>query len=396
MAIRKKKTTSSRTRKKTNRKTTRKASTRKSSKSKATKKSGAGSRPRTATPALEPGELVRLNKYLADHGIASRRASDALIEAGKVVVDGEPVVELGTKVDPSSQVVEVDGVRLKPERLHRRYYLLNKPTGVVCTNERREMRPRAIDMITDPKAGRIYTIGRLDEDSSGLILLTNDGEYANRVMHPRYEVPKTYRVKLRGKIDDAELQKVRHGVHLAEGRTTGARIVVRRRTKDYSFLEVTLVEGMNREIRRAFARVGYKVVTLERTRIGPLHMAGIKRAGRWRELTLHEAHEVLEWAEERKAERDERGEMEALNTDPEKDDFEASRKGARKPAARRPASTRSTHKGKGHKPDPALAPGKKMRKKKKGTAAGRSTGRGTEAPKKLSKRKINAMKRGRR
>src|SRR5262245_2243658 len=152
--------------------------------------------------------LVRLNKFLADHGVASRRASDELIASGKVTVDGESVTELGLKVDPERQRVEIDGYVLKPADARKRYYLLNKPRGVVCTNEARETRPRAVDLVTDPRKGRIYTIGRLDEDSEGLILLTNDGEFANRIMHPRYGVPKTYLVKVRGEIDDAALQKV--------------------------------------------------------------------------------------------------------------------------------------------------------------------------------------------
>ena len=240
---------------------------------------------------------VRLNKYLADHGIASRRACDDLIEAGKVMIDGEPVVALGTKVDPSNQTVEVDGVLLKPEGLERCYYLLNKPPGVVCTNEKRETRPRAMDLITDPKKGRIYTVGRLDEDSLGLILLTNDGEFAQRVAHPRFGIPKTYRVRVQGKIEDETLQKVRDGVHLSEGRTAGARIIVKRRTVSQSQLEVTIREGKNREVRRVFARVGHKVTSLVRTRIGPLDDRGLK-VGRWRALSRAEVESMLEMSTE--------------------------------------------------------------------------------------------------
>lgn len=236
---------------------------------------------------------MRLNKYLADHGIASRRACDELIAKGKVTIDGEPASELGTKVDPTQQVVEVDGVLLKPEGLERRYYLLNKPSGVVCTNEKRETRPRAMDLVTDPNKGRIYTIGRLDEDSLGLIILTNDGEFAERVAHPRYGVPKTYRVRVQGKIEDDVVQKVREGVHLSEGRTGGARILVRRRTVSGSQLEVTIREGKNREVRRVFARVGHKVTSLVRTRIGPLDDRGLK-VGRWRALSRAEVESMLE------------------------------------------------------------------------------------------------------
>jgi pseudouridine synthase len=235
--------------------------------------------------------LVRLNKYLADHGVASRRKCDELIMTGQVSVDGRAVTELGTKIDPELQQVEIDGVYLKPKDARRRYYLLNKPSGVVCTNEPRETRPRAVDLVTDPAKGRIYTVGRLDEESKGLILLTNDGEFANRIMHPRYGIDKTYVVRVAGRIDDDTLQKIREGVHLSEGRTSGARILVDKRTADASQLTVTIHEGMNREIRRVFARFGYKVVELRRVRIGPLSDRGLK-PGRWREL-LHREVEAL-------------------------------------------------------------------------------------------------------
>lgn len=248
---------------------------------------GADAPEELAEDANEPAKLVRLNKFLADHGVASRRRCDELILAGQVTVDGEVVNTLGSRVDPERQTVEIDGVNLKPGALRRRYYLLNKPAGVVCTNEEREMRPRAVDLITDPRRGRIYTIGRLDEESKGLILLTNDGEFAQRIMHPRYGVEKTYLVRVLGKIDDEALQKIRGGIHLSEGRTSGARVLVHERQRDSSWLSVTIHEGMNREIRRAFARVGYKVTELKRTSIGPVNDRGL-RIGRWRELTKNE------------------------------------------------------------------------------------------------------------
>lgn len=245
----------------------------------------------------EEGIGVRLNKLLADHGIASRRGADQLIAAGKVTVDGQPATELGMRVDPERQRVEIDGFVLRSRTSKRRYYLLNKPSGVVCTNESRETRPRAVDLVTDPRKGRIYTVGRLDESSQGLILLTNDGEFANRIMHPRYGVRKTYLVKVRGEIDDAALGHVREGVHLSEGRTAGARILVEKRGREHSILTVTIREGMNREIRRSFAKVGYKVLELRRTRIGPLTDRGL-RTGRWRELEPAEVQALLSGEDE--------------------------------------------------------------------------------------------------
>jgi len=244
--------------------------------------------------------LVRLNKYLADHGVASRRACDSLIEQGKVTVDGMPVSELGTKINPLEQTVEVDGTILRPEGASRRYYMLHKPAGVVCTNERSESRPRAIDLITDRDKGRIYTVGRLDEESTGLILLTNDGDFAQRVAHPRYGVPKTYRVTLHGRIHDEAIQKVREGVYLSDGRTGGARILIRRRSTSSSVLLVTLREGRNREVRRVFADVGFKVVRLARVDIGPLSARGL-RAGKWRPLSREEVEALLDLADEERA-----------------------------------------------------------------------------------------------
>jgi 23S rRNA pseudouridine2605 synthase len=254
------------------------------------KKRDLAEQPAPAEVEVDGPREIRLNKLLADHGIASRRKCDELIAKGKVSVDGEPITELGTKVDPDRQVVDVDGVKLKG--MQRRYYVLNKPAGVVCTNEERETRPRAIDLIGDKNKGRIYTVGRLDEESTGLILLTNDGDFANRVMHPRYGVYKTYSVRVAGRIDDEALNKVRDGVQLAEGRTGGARILVKRRSRDSSTLDVTIREGMNREIRRAFAGVGYKVVALRRSQIGPLTTYGLK-TGHWRKLKRAELRELL-------------------------------------------------------------------------------------------------------
>ncbi len=236
---------------------------------------------------------VRLNKYLADHGVASRRAADELIREGHIHIDGVRVEELGVRVDPTTQLIELDGVPLESTKTEaKRYYLLNKPAGVICTNEKRETKPRAVDLITDRKKGRIYTVGRLDEDSKGLILLTNDGDFANRIMHPSFGVTKTYQVKVRGRITDEALQKVRDGAYLSEGRAAGARVVITKRTRDYSYLQVTLREGKNREIRRVFHSVGFKVVELRRSRIGTLNDRGL-RIGYWRALTRDEIEELM-------------------------------------------------------------------------------------------------------
>ena len=253
---------------------------------------------------------MRLNKFLADRGLASRRRCDEMIAEGAVYVDGAPETRLGTRIDPTTCKVEVGGVVLKPEQARKLYYLLNKPAGVVCTSDEHELRRRAVDLIRDPKAGRLFTVGRLDEATVGLIILTNDGEFAQQIAHPRYGVPKTYRVRVAGRIPDSALQKVREGIHLSEGisdealqeiregmhlsdgRTGGARVLVQKRSERSSTLIVTIQEGKNREVRRVFARVGSKVSSLSRTRIGPITDRGLK-LGQWRPLTREEVGALM-------------------------------------------------------------------------------------------------------
>ncbi len=239
--------------------------------------------------------LVRLNKFMAELGVASRRKCDELIVSGKVTVDGEPAVTLGTKIDPERQVVDVNGVILKPLGVRKRYYLLNKPRRVVCTNEPREQRTRAIDLISDRNKGRIFSVGRLDEDSSGLLLLTNDGEFTNQISHPRHSVPKTYLVKVRGRIEEEALARITEGVRLSEGKTSGAALHVERRANEATVLTITIREGKNREIRRVFAAMGYKVLRLHRVRIGALSDRRLKD-GEWRPLTPEEVADLLDIA----------------------------------------------------------------------------------------------------
>lgn len=243
--------------------------------------------------AAGPGSSgIRLNKFLAQNGIASRRGADQLIEKGHVFVDGELVTELGRRIDPATARVEVDGVVLQQEGEAPRYYLLNKPAGVVCTNDPREARPRAIDLVTDKKKGRIYTIGRLDEDTEGLVILTNDGELANRVSHPRYGVKKVYWADVRGRVDEPAIEQMKKGVRLAEGWGTFEHVEVVRRTALRSILRVTLSEGKNREVRRVFAALDLPVKTLRRIRIGPLEDRKLK-VGHWRRLSTSEVGALL-------------------------------------------------------------------------------------------------------
>ncbi|NOT29999.1 MAG: rRNA pseudouridine synthase, partial [Planctomycetes bacterium] len=237
-------------------------------------------------------EGIRLNKFLAQNGIASRRKADELIARGHVTVDKKLVTDLGRRVDPNTQEVVVDGVVLKPKGERLAYYLLNKPIGVVCTSDLREARPRAIDLITDKRKGRIYTVGRLDEDTEGLVILTNDGEFANRISHPRFGVKKTYWVDVRGRVDEGTLEAMQRGVRLAEGWGSFARVKVLKRTDQRSILLVTLAEGKNREVRRVFAALDLPVKSLRRVEIGTLRDKRLK-TGQWRVLTRAEVGELL-------------------------------------------------------------------------------------------------------
>lgn len=261
------------------------------------------------TPAAGLGEggkdgKVRLNHFLAMSGVCSRRAADALIASGRIEVNGELVTELGVRVDPKADDVRFDGNRVLPERPV--YVLFNKPKGVVCTNARHEQKKRVIDFLPQVR-GRLFTVGRLDLDSEGLILLTNDGSFAMEMTHPRYGVPKLYAVLVRGRIEQQDVHKARGGVWLAEGPTTGMQIKIERSGKDRTYMKVTLREGKNREIRRVFAQLGYPVISLKRVRIGDLSLHGLS-AGEWRFLQLHEVQRLREVAKSGATRGDDAGE----------------------------------------------------------------------------------------
>lgn len=239
-------------------------------------------------PKLDDGK-VRLNRFLAMSGVASRRAADEVIAAGRVSVNGVVVTELGLRIDPQQDDVRVDGDRVRQEKPV--YVLFNKPSGVVCTNARHEQKKRVIDYLPEVR-GRIYTVGRLDMDSEGLIVLTNDGDFALRLTHPRYGVPKIYTVLVRGRVEQKSLDKARGGVWLSEGPTTGMQIKIEHVGKDRTHLKVMLREGKNREIRRVFAKLEHPVISLKRVRIGELSLHGLSE-GKWRFLTAGEVKGLL-------------------------------------------------------------------------------------------------------
>ncbi len=224
----------------------------------------------------EPQE--RLHKFLASTGAGSRRECETFITQGRVNVNGHVVTKMGVKVDPVKDVVLLDGERVKPQTLA--YYLLNKPKGYICTNSDERGRPRVVDLIQRENR-RIYTVGRLDAESTGLILLTNDGAIANVICHPRYRIEKRYQVVVRGEVNRNQVTRVAAGVWLAEGKSSPARVVPVgfHPKRQETILEMTLFEGRNREIRRVFAKVGLQVRRLRRVSIGPLDIGDLPPGG---------------------------------------------------------------------------------------------------------------------
>ena len=218
---------------------------------------------------------MRLAKYLAHAGVASRRASERLIADGRVTVDGETVTDPATAVDSANHIT-VDGERTKAEATE--VHLLHKPKGVVSTAADTHGRATVVDLVRSPK--RLYPVGRLDADTTGLILLTNDGELANRLTHPRYEVPKTYRAKLDRPVGEAELEQLRDGVELDDGVTAPARV---RQIKPGK-VEITIREGRKRQVRRMLEAIGRRVIELERIELGGLRLKGLE-PGKHRRLT---------------------------------------------------------------------------------------------------------------
>ncbi len=225
----------------------------------------------------------RLQKVLAAAGHGSRRACEELIVAGRVVVDGEVADELGTRVDPQRQEIRVDGQAVAKPRYQ--YFMLNKPAGVLSTNHDPSGRTRVIDLVPDQQ--RLFTVGRLDKSSEGLILITNDGDLANRLAHPRYGVEKVYHVEVAGRPEPEHLRQLRHGVRLAETMVKASKVEIKRKRPQSTLLEITLREGRNREIRRMLAGVGHKVLRLKRVAIGPLRLGDLP-TGAYRDLTSGE------------------------------------------------------------------------------------------------------------
>lgn len=236
---------------------------------------------------------IRLQKVMAEAGLASRRAAEEMIADGRVEVNGEIAV-LGRRVDPERDVIRVDGSRLPTARRHR-YVMLNKPRGVVTTLDDPQGRRTVADFL--PKGPRLFHVGRLDADTSGLLLLTNDGDLANRLTHPRFEVPKTYIAAVEGNVTPATLKRLRDGVDLEDGRLQPDSVKLMDASPHGSLLRISLHEGRNRAVRRLLEAVGHPVIDLSRVAFGPLRLGALP-VGETRDLTRDELGALLDLAAE--------------------------------------------------------------------------------------------------
>jgi pseudouridine synthase len=225
----------------------------------------------------------RLQKVLAAAGVDSRRKCEELILSGVVRVNRKVVDKLPAFADPEKDVITVNGKKIHAAL--KVYFLLNKPKGVICTNRDPQGRKKAIDIVTSGE--RIFCAGRLDADTTGIIILTNDSELANRLTHPRYGLAKTYVVRVKGQIHGEAVEKLKGGVWLAEGKTARSSVKILRRSHKESLLEITIRQGLNRQVHRMLAKVNLSVKSLKRTRIGKLTARGLG-VGKFRKLSKAE------------------------------------------------------------------------------------------------------------
>ncbi len=237
---------------------------------------------------MEDTKTVRLNKYLADLGVAARRKIPEVLGQGRVKVNGVVAAGPGQRINPDRDEVLLDNKKLSaPQKI---YLALNKPFGIVSTTSDELGRATIASLV--PRKTRLYPVGRLDKDSTGLIILTNDGQLSNLLSHPRHHLPKTYEVGVTGCAGEYQLQKLREGIELKEGRTAPAKVQVTANLPKRTTLEITIWEGRNRQIRRMCGKVGLTVVSLKRLSIGPVKL-GYLKAGQWRELSQAEVEALI-------------------------------------------------------------------------------------------------------
>lgn len=228
---------------------------------------------------------MRLQKYMAKCGVASRRKCEELIQLGVVKVNGQIITELGYKVNPEIDIVEVKDKRIKLEE-EKIYIILNKPEGYVTTVKDQFKRPTVLDLV-DNNGFRIYPVGRLDYNTSGLLLLTNDGDLAHKLTHPQHEIAKTYIAKLKGIPNEDELETFRNGIEIDGYITAKAYISILKKSRNSSLVKIKIHEGKNRQIRRMCERIGHPVIKLKRVAIGEIKLGDLK-TGEWRYLSKNE------------------------------------------------------------------------------------------------------------
>ena len=228
---------------------------------------------------------MRLQKYLASCGVASRRAAEKMITDGRITVNGTIVTELGSCVDEACDIVLVDGIMVSPES-EKHYIAYNKPAGEVTTVHDPEGRPAVLDRFRDYPV-RLFPVGRLDYDSEGLLLLTNDGDLMNRLLHPSFEIPKSYLTRVSNRVSDDEIRMLRKGVMIEGRMTSPAEVRLIRYDAFSTELLITIHEGRNRQVRKMIAAVGHQVVRLKRVRFGPV-LLGDLPSGMWRKLSSEE------------------------------------------------------------------------------------------------------------
>ena len=246
----------------------------------------------------------RLQKILSHAGVASRRTAEEMIQAGRVTVDGTVVTALGSKYDAAHHVIAVDGKRIQAEE-KRFYLLLNKPRGYLSTAHDDRGRKTVLDLLPDLPA-RLYPVGRLDADTEGLLLITNDGALTQGLLHPRYEIAKVYHAEVIGEVTAEGLMQLRRGILLADGRTAPARLRILRAEEGRTVVETIIHEGRNRQVRRMFAAIGCQVTALRRVRFAQLTLRGLA-CGAYRHLTGAEIEELRKIAGVRESEADHRG-----------------------------------------------------------------------------------------
>lgn len=231
---------------------------------------------------------MRLQKYMADCGVASRRKSEEIILEGRVRVNGSEVSTPGYKVE-AGDVVEVDGKAIRPEEA-KVYIALNKPVGYITSAKDQFGRQTVLDLVSDLDE-RIYPVGRLDYDTSGLIILTNDGEFTYRMTHPRYEIKKVYMAKVEGVPSEAKLKQFREGLLIEDYKTSRARVKIVKQYKDAAYLEIEIHEGRNRQVRKMCEKIGHPVKSLKRISVGSVRLGKLEE-GKWRYLTESELEKL--------------------------------------------------------------------------------------------------------